>query len=689
MGTRTQTSAALARLCACLALLAACGCVDGADAGGDLAPDAGGDTDSDADGDADGDSDSDADLLWVDALDDCDFPASDGCYPGDFLMDDPGDLSDIEGYPCISGTLLITGSELEDVQLPLLSKGCYFGVQDATSLHSLSLPALERVEHDFMVSHLSELSSFDATSLSEVGGYVRFYQLGAMTTLSGLPQLSSAGNVSIHSSGSVEVVELPSLEQVEEDLDVTYNDVLEAFRAPKLQRVANLRVYRNDALTELSLPAMEIVEGNIEMDRDLMLEDLDLSTLREVVGGVYVSVLSELKSLTGFASLEDIGGGLYLQRLEALESLEGLSMLSSVDCLYVSDCASLATLDGLSSLETVSGDFSIELNGALTSVGDLPSLTSIDGDLNIHGSPHLEDVSGLASLESLGGWLGIHGAEISDVSAFYGLTWFGGDAAGFSYCPHLPTCEAEALFEYFASIGWEGEGIAFGDGIDECATPAPGECGDVVHDGDVTAWSAEQLADLEGVTRIDGNLSLTGLDDVADLSALSELRCISGDVSIGDVALDDLAGLESLWFVGGAMSIGSNGIGSLEGLPGLSYAGALWIGGQYALTSLSGLANLTAIGVGGLFLSETGLQYLSGLESLSSIEGSLHIHKNCDLLMLDGLGGLEYLGGDIWIAYNADLAPGQAEDLMAQLVDAGWTGTADIDEATSDEECSE
>ena len=147
------------------------------------------------------------------------------------------------------------------------------------------------------------------------------------------------------------------------------------------------------------------------------------------------------------------------------------------------------------------------------------------------------------------------------------------------------------------------------------------------------------------------NNALTGLEPLGNVTR------IGGDLKIsGNYLLTNLAGFESVTGIGGGLSIWYTGLTSLEGLGNLTSIGAdLSIGGNDALISLA------------------------GLESLTDIGGSLSIGDrrtgNTALASLAALGNLTRIGGDLSIHGSGALTDSSARAFADRLVAGGFTGS--------------
>jgi len=181
-------------------------------------------------------------------------------------------------------------------------------------------------------------------------------------------------------------------------------------------------------------------------------------------------------------------------------------------------------------------------------------------------------------------------------------------------------------------------------------------CGDNIVDDSLTVTNQEELAQLSGITFIDGSLviensSLTNLDD------LDDLICVRGTLSITDNAeLTSVGGLENLEQVGRGVLIENNdSLITLDGFYNLYLVDEIIIEENDALESLQGLSGLTSLSEL-LIRSNNELETLEGLAGLNSVESRLEIRGNGALVSLAGLEELSIMpAGDLSISDNPEL----------------------------------
>ncbi|MEZ4454603.1 MAG: hypothetical protein R3B09_34445 [Nannocystaceae bacterium] len=171
------------------------------------------------------------------------------------------------------------------------------------------------------------------------------------------------------------------------------------------------------------------------------------------------------------------------------------------------------------------------------------------------------------------------------------------------------------------------------------------------------------LSPLASLRRVHGAFDLHGDSDwsghpvgVLSLAGLQSLEYVR-DIRITATRLTDLAGLEGLTEIPGDVEISQHWqLESLEALRNLrTVGGALEIHECPALADLDGLRGLEAVGVR-LFLGELPISSLHGLEALTEIgspggESRLTLYYLGELTALDALAGVEWRPEhEVWIA---------------------------------------
>lgn len=214
-----------------------------------------------------------------------------------------------------------------------------------------------------------------------------------------------------------------------------------------------------------------------------------------------------------------------------------------------------------------------------------------------------------------------------------------------------------------------------------CNGSAPVACqGGTIIDGSVSVHELAELAQLDGVHCVDGDLLITGLD-LATAGEL-DLAIVTGDlVVVGNHGLTDLTALAGVREVGGVYLIqGNDDLADLRGLERLERARALSVIGNRALTSLHGLDELTAFGGRLEIANNQSLADLGGLDRLTLVEDTLSIRANPRLASLDALAALEEVI-QLELISNGELthvALPALEDVRGRLTISGNSRLAEV-----------
>jgi hypothetical protein len=330
----------------------------------------------------------------------------------------------------------------------------------------------------------------------------------------------------------------------------------------------------------------------------------------------------------------------------------------------------LTSLAGLESLLVVGGTLYIGYNNNLASLSGLDNLTVVHGSVSFSGNGALANLYGLDALQKIGGSLSLSMANISSLEGLSGLAEIGGNL----YVSQSYNLASFTGLERLAII--KGNLNINKNSLTDCTGLSNLET--ISGNLEVVSSTLESFSGLDGLKTIGGNLNIqTG--GVGSMQGLGMLEEIGGDLSFSEASgTENLVGLTSLTTIGGSLSVlYSSAPSSFSGLESLETIGNQ-LNVQFAsLGDPGNLTNLISIGGQMNFRDNGALTTLGNYPSLTTIGGNLSIIHN-GLTTLGDLSALTTLGGDLSIAGNFSLPNCQAENLAAQLVAAGWTGTAEI-----------
>ncbi|HSA34728.1 MAG TPA: hypothetical protein P5077_13465 [bacterium] len=182
-------------------------------------------------------------------------------------------------------------------------------------------------------------------------------------------------------------------------------------------------------------------------------------------------------------------------------------------------------------------------------------------------------------------------------------------------------------------------------------------------DGDMRIWYTDELESLyglESLIRIGGNLEFRENSSLVDITALSNLTEIPGDLIVYS-DIPSLEGLQNVKTISGIHIWLNSSLKSLEGLRGLESAKYLAIdtsGSLGPLEDLSGLENLKMLPCGIGIIANKKIKTLYGLSGLIAVgEGCsetavFNITGNSQLLSLEGASKLETITGTLKVISN-------------------------------------
>nr|NQU88899.1 hypothetical protein [Bacteroidota bacterium] len=455
--------------------------------------------------------------------------------------------------------------------------------------------------------------------LDSVGGNLEISNNEVLATLAALENLSSiagtliiGGEFELGTLGNPSLVSLAGLESIEPNsitnLEISYNSSLSECHAQSIcdflvSPIGEIEIHDNAPGCNSQEEVIEACESSclpegITFTTQSEIDNFQINypNCTEIEGDVGIGEWpgSDITNLNGLSVLTSIGGDLHIQQNPLLMDLSGLDNLISIWELWVLENESLQNLTGLNNLSSIYGEISISSNEELTSLTGLEGLNSIES-LRI-SNPSLVNLDGLNNLINVNDLLEIsYNSSLQSLSGLESLTTIGG---------RLSIINNNAL--------------VYLSGLDNLSTV----------EGDLTIGSY-------GINAIPGGLYCEGNSTLTDLTALSNLTNIGGNLGIFcDDTLTNLSGLENLSAIGGGLHIG--------------YYWGWQSAGNPSLTSIT------------------------GLEGLTSIEGDIEIQGNLSLKSLTGLENIEATTiENIIIRYNDSLSYCEVQSVCNYLSDPG------------------
>lgn len=355
----------------------------------------------------------------------------------------------------------------------------------------------------------------------------------------------------------------------------------------------------------------DAVAGNVWVQDTTLAELAALDCLCEVEGSLYVEYNPSLTDLSALSSLSRIGGTLVVITNASLTTLEGMDSLASIGSLYVYDAPltdlsglefvteleevylgemrTLTSLAGLENLERVNGDLTLYTLTALPDLSPLQKLTEVEEGLTLENLVALTSLGGLDHLTRVGRYLKVRNARL--LTTLEGMTALGEvgglwvlendalvDLYGFEALVDLP----DGLWVYYNTSLPDLRGL---EGITSLGALR-------VSDGSIGASALASLDGLQGLTVVDGDVTIENYSNLTDLSGLDSLTEVGGSLGVSELyGLESVDGLDALDRVGSDLLLDGNPVlADLEGLGGVQE-----VGGDLTITDNAGLPTADAL----------------------------------------------------------------------------------------------
>ena len=208
--------------------------------------------------------------------------------------------------------------------------------------------------------------------LKSIKGNFDILKSNSLTTLSGLDNLNSIGNLLVQGNFNLNNLSgIQNLTSISSNIQISYNDALTS-----LTGLENIKIIGNNL----------IINGNFE-----------------------------LKDLDGLENLASVGGDFTINSNYNITSLKGLKNLTDIEgSFYILGCNSLLNLKGLENLKKINGSLIIEANELINSLTGIENIQPNtikskfrrEKDLRINDNPKLSS----CSISSLCDAIILHGA---------------------------------------------------------------------------------------------------------------------------------------------------------------------------------------------------------------------------------------------------------------------------------------
>lgn len=284
----------------------------------------------------------------------------------------------------------------------------------------------------------------------------------------------------------------------------------------------------------------------------------------------------------------------------------------------------------ITGLNQVIHEFEIQ-NSSISAITGVENITHITDGILFFQNNNLVDYSGLSNLQETGA-VTIMYSPVVDISFLSNLVKGNMDIWG-TPITNIQNLNSNLDCERFTMTGSSINSIDYPN----LETIFQNGCTDIMlHYNNLT-----NVNSLSGITELE-NLRLNG-NQITDLSGLSDVVRINNSLTLHENPnLSDLTPLSNLTYIGGELSLEHTNITNLNGLQNLSTAGYISLYEQDTIQSLEGLNNLThADNIH--IVRPANLTNIDALQNLTSVEKRLTL-ENVNVPNFQGLSGLETVG---------------------------------------------
>jgi len=614
---------------------------------------------------------------------------------------------------CYLTILLLSSFSLAKAQ-PCLPFGITFTTQTAVDSFTVNNPGCTEIQGVLVIQSGSAdpIQNLNGLSgITAVMGGVYIQQNTQLSNLSGLTALHTIqGGLYVHENTGLEnFIGLDSLEVLNGNLVLSENVGL--LNPDGLQGLTSINgsvlIDRNHQMANLyGLDNIIHIAGDLDIEYNIGLQHIDhLAYLLSIGGKLKFSTNNSVQQLSGLVNLTYIGGDFEVRGNMVLESLDGMENLTEIGGNFFFYTTRLKDVNGLSVLQSIGGNLTLWLNNKLVNLEGLLNLTQIGGELIIRGNNNLPALNGLDNIdpESITFLEITANAEIQFCEVQSVCTYLsnGGEAninnnANLLGCANIEqvnlACEA---VEDSTLCLLQGITISRQGQLDSFAINYPG-CVHVLGDVSIQSGSVNPISEVAGLNHIetiDGNLRITGNQHILQLAGFDSLYWVGSQLQIlNNMNLHTISGFNNLQTVLASLSIELSvenvtisGFSQLERVEqSLNITGIIhvdncgefnllrFIGVGLSLEScnsidLNGFSNLDSIGhtLRLRYLKE--LQNVNDLESLTSIR--LLIIETNDKIA--SLSGLHNISNDeitsINLRYNSSLSTCNYANICAYL----------------------
>lgn len=553
--------------------------------------------------------------------------------------------------PTISGADITNLNGLSNVER-VFGSFLIYGNTNLTSLDGLS--SLELISGNIDIYSNPVLTDLDGLSgVVGISGYIKLDNNPVLTSIAGLQKVAGTTGLTITNNPQLSACNLPNFctylsnganpRTISGNLTNCLNETAVTNACAVGCPAGDISFYSQadvDAFGTTYAHCTNITLGNVTVNGPDITNLDALGHVTNITGFLNMVNNPVLANIEGLKNLRIIGGILFFFDNPSLTHIDGLENVTNIGKVLIWNNAALTNLDGLSGLLIIGEDVMIAVNGSLTDISGLQNL-----NVNTITGP-----AGLAIVDNAK----LAVCDLPNLCKYLSDTERPRTISG-----NLANCLDEAALTAACAVAcpWGNFSFYTQDDLDEFGTKYAHCTNITLGDVTISGNSITDLTALSNVVKIEGELNI-GENALLNLNGLENVASVGKGVYIWDnAALTGLDGLNNLTSIGGYLQINWNAsLTTLNGLDNLAdIGGNLYISNNNSLASLSGLGNITNA-VGDVYIGNNPFLTDLGMSKLATIGADFSISSNNSLINLDGLERLTGIGGELTISGNAYLS---------------------------------
>ena len=262
----------------------------------------------------------------------------------------------------------------------LTSTGERMNIYDNTKLENIQFKGLKTINEHLLLLNLNSLTSISFDSLEKITGKGNRYHLftGGGSYYENYHYIS----LEINSCNSLEEVSFPSLESLNESINISDNPLLNRLTIPKLQTIGTSLYITNNGLTEINMPALTSVKRLFRIFNENKLTTIEFPSLNEITSFTQIYNNTLLETIL-FDKLTTTKDRVSIYDNAELKTILFNKLVSAKERIEIYDNPTLHTIK-MNSLITIDNLFRLNNLPKLTTL-EMEKLKSINNSTYLYG----------------------------------------------------------------------------------------------------------------------------------------------------------------------------------------------------------------------------------------------------------------------------------------------------------------